>query len=211
MDSKDSDKKNWKTRFVRWARMYEGPFGSDDDKNGLSWAIINSVFLGVSLGVGAGVLFVAYRYRFLFGDSHIVKLAIFVAVWISFLTVSQVMTNQRFNHSRRQQNWLISVMKGNFERLEAVEHSILPQGTAPTDANMDASRWPWGRHHTEALGHLEAAACRFWKLYDPVDPSTAPTNNMVSDWLHEERRVSKDKAKAIASILRADGLATGPR
>lgn len=78
-------------------------------------------------------------------------------------------------------------------------------GTAP------ASRWPWGDHHTKALGHLEAAALRFWVNYDPTDPSTAPTNGQVSEWLRKERKVSKTLGEAMASILRLDGLKTGPR
>lgn len=80
-----------------------------------------------------------------------------------------------------------------------------------TDPIQKTSHWPWGVHHTEYLGHLDAAARKWWTLYDPSDPTTAPTNDMVADWLMTERRVSKDKARAMASILRADGLPTGPR
>lgn len=72
-------------------------------------------------------------------------------------------------------------------------------------------RWPWGSHHTEMLGHVEAAARKWWANYDPTSPDTAPTNDMVAEWLCDVQGVSKDKAKAIASILRADGLRTGPR
>lgn len=79
------------------------------------------------------------------------------------------------------------------------------------DPSVVANRWPWGSHHTEMLGHVEAAATKWWANYDPTSPDTAPTNDMVSEWLCNERDVSKDKAKAIASILRADGLRTGPR
>lgn len=75
----------------------------------------------------------------------------------------------------------------------------------------DSKRWPWGSHHTELLGHLEAAAQRFWTSYDPNNRFTANTNTTVSEWLQEERKVSASMAKAIASILRADGLPTGPR
>lgn len=74
-----------------------------------------------------------------------------------------------------------------------------------------ASNWPWGSHHTEALGHLEAAALRWWKLYDPAESDTAPTNKQVSEWLQKERGLSQKMADSIASILRPDGLATGPR
>jgi hypothetical protein len=75
-----------------------------------------------------------------------------------------------------------------------------------------AARWPWGNHHTELLGHLEAAARRYWgENYDPSDASTAPINATVSEWLQTERKVSKTMADSIASLLRPDGLPTGPR
>lgn len=73
------------------------------------------------------------------------------------------------------------------------------------------SRWPWGTHTTIALGHVEAAARRYWMNYDPSDETSAPTNTTVSDWLQKERKVSKAMADSIASILRVDGLKTGPR
>ena len=72
-------------------------------------------------------------------------------------------------------------------------------------------RWPWGRHHTEALGHLEAAAKRWWVNHDPGDIDTAPRNAEVIEWLVNERRTSRAMATSIASILRLDGLPTGPR
>lgn len=99
------------------------------------------------------------------------------------------------------------------ERLEwTINRLSVMEGLQPNaKASDNADRWPWGSHHTDALGHLEAAASRFWKLYDPTDQSTAPTNEMVAEWLRGERSVSKEKAYAIASILRADGLKTGPR
>lgn len=72
-------------------------------------------------------------------------------------------------------------------------------------------RWPWGEHHTEALGHLDAAAKRFWVNVDPTDNTTAPTNKEVSEWLQSDRGVSRSMADAMASILRPDDLPTGPR
>lgn len=74
-----------------------------------------------------------------------------------------------------------------------------------------SGHWLWGDHHTENLGHLEAAAKRFWINYDPDDISTAPTNKEISDWLIESRAVSGKLAENIASILRPEGLRTGPR
>lgn len=100
----------------------------------------------------------------------------------------------------RNMYWLLSVVKSEKSLQEKVEVQA-----------ENKNRWPWGSHHTEMLGHLEAAAQTFWVRYDPADPSTAPTNEMVSRWLRDERGVSREKANAIASILRVDGLRTGPR
>lgn len=78
--------------------------------------------------------------------------------------------------------------------------------------NLDKNgKWPWGDHNTQDLEHLAAAAKKFWSYFDPSDPSTAPTNNDVRDWLHKERGVPKERAYYMASILRADGLPDGPR
>lgn len=71
--------------------------------------------------------------------------------------------------------------------------------------------WPWGDHSTKALEHLEAAAKRFWTGYDPTDPATAKTNQVIVNWLIEERNVTGKMAESIATLLRADGLRTGPR
>lgn len=69
---------------------------------------------------------------------------------------------------------------------------------------------PWGKHDTALLQHLAAAAEKFWKNYDPSDNTTAPTNAQIIDWL-VERHVTKRTAEVMATILRADGLPTGPR
>ena len=76
---------------------------------------------------------------------------------------------------------------------------------------MANSRWPWGSHHTELLGHLDAAARKWWVKYDPTDATTAPTNKDVSEWLVNDRNVSQKMAESIATLLRLDGLPTGPR
>lgn len=76
----------------------------------------------------------------------------------------------------------------------------------PRQANM----WPWGKHDTELLQKLAAAAKNFWTNYDPSDPSTAPTNQHVIDWL-KQQNVAQRNAEIMATILRADGLPTGPR
>ncbi len=92
----------------------------------------------------------------------------------------------------------------------------VPDGTAigsvqlnsTIDAN--AARWPWGRHTTQLLDHLAAAAERFWVNYDPSDATTAPTNSQVITWL-KSQGVAERTAEVMATILRIDGLPTGPR
>jgi hypothetical protein len=77
--------------------------------------------------------------------------------------------------------------------------------------SKQSGHWPWGNYHTELLGHLEAAATRYWVNFDPNDETTAPISKDVAQWLVTERRLSKTTAYSIASILRKDGLRTGPR
>lgn len=87
-----------------------------------------------------------------------------------------------------------------------------PQQDAPQpDAKAPGGRWPWGVHHTENLGHLEAAGLRHWQWFDPSDHTTAPTNETVIGWLKSEHKVSDNLARAMATILRADKLPHGPR
>lgn len=72
------------------------------------------------------------------------------------------------------------------------------------------AKWPWGNHETKLLQKLAAAADRFWKLYDPTDNTTAPTNQQVIEWL-KQQGVAERTAEIMAQILRPDGLPTGPR
>jgi len=81
---------------------------------------------------------------------------------------------------------------------------------APAEPDFDRLDWPWGRHSTELLRKLAEAADRFWRNYDPDDPSTAPTNQQVIDWL-TNGGVAIRTAEVMGTILRADGLSTGPR
>jgi hypothetical protein len=109
--------------------------------------------------------------------------------------------NQEFTR-KAIARWLVAIgmdSKYQFDRLRS------------PDTDRRKGRWPWGDHHTKLLGHLEAAAMRYWVNFDPADPKTANTNETVSEWLCRERKVSRTMADAIASILRADGLPTGPR
>ncbi|SCY31164.1 hypothetical protein [Nitrosospira sp. Nsp13] len=83
-------------------------------------------------------------------------------------------------------------------------------GKEPISTDIRADRWPWGNHETELLKKMALAANKFWKLYDPSDPATAPTNDQVESFLKEEG-VSSRTAQIMATILRADGLPSGPR
>ncbi len=73
-----------------------------------------------------------------------------------------------------------------------------------------AASWPWGSHDTILLRKLAAAAERFWVNYDPTDATTAPTNAQVIAWLRSQG-VAERTAEVMATILRIDGLPTGPR
>lgn len=118
----------------------------------------------------------------------------------------------RIQRSEKIQDWLVDTMNWNIERLKADDLERESENNVNVEKKVVAdARWPWGKHHTETLGHLEAAAKKWWVLYDASDITTAPTNDMVSQWLQDKRGVSREKAKAIASMLRPDGLPTGPR
>lgn len=103
------------------------------------------------------------------------------------------------------------------EELARMQQEVRAQ---PSSASPEVERrsggdrrkgWPWGMHETERLRHLAAAAARFWVNFDPADSTTAPTNEDVSAWLQRECGQTKRAADAMATILRADGLPTGPR
>lgn len=96
------------------------------------------------------------------------------------------------------------------ELLEASNRVEISRKESSGDQQVAHDKWPWGNYETENLRRLSAAAQKFWKLYDPSDPSTAPTNKDVGEWLRAQG-VSNRIADAMATILRADGLPTGPR
>jgi len=84
-------------------------------------------------------------------------------------------------------------------------HNI-PNRTGP----QPLTKWPWGDYETELLCKMATAAKEWWSTYDPAAPGTAPTNQEVKDWLVGQG-VSDRVAESMATILRADGLQTGPR
>lgn len=72
-----------------------------------------------------------------------------------------------------------------------------------------STRWP--NHNTQLLTALRLAALKFWERFDPEDRETAPTNDEVANWLRSNHKVSASTANSMATILRADGLPSGPR
>lgn len=80
----------------------------------------------------------------------------------------------------------------------------------PPEMNLQVTGWPWGRYETDLLKKMARAIDLFWKNYDSTDPTSAPTNQQVIAWLVKQK-VAKRTAEIMATILRADGLPTGPR
>lgn len=85
---------------------------------------------------------------------------------------------------------------------------LLKSGGCVSDSR---ARWPWGAYETKRLRALAEAAKKFWVLYDPSDKTSAPKSEDVSRWLQDVHGESSRVADVMASILRADGLPTGPR
>jgi hypothetical protein len=98
------------------------------------------------------------------------------------------------------------ISQADFRRL-AEMFGVRLESDAPIQKNAG---WPWGNYETSLLRALAEAAEKFWILYDPTDPATAPLKEQVVEWL-QGRGISENVAKVMASILRADELRTGPR
>jgi hypothetical protein len=98
---------------------------------------------------------------------------------------AQNFNEQRFS-ARVLGNWVASSgLKSAFSFVgEANQGSVseslqTPSGT-PQDHEVAIS---FGRHRTHLLALLADVSERYWSRYDPADPSTAPTNEMVIEWL----------------------------
>jgi len=111
---------------------------------------------------------------------------------------------------------LVKAANGQIDREEVVRY--LKDQNLRTDYQFDLTQpssmtgWPWGSHHTVLLGYLDAAARKFWSEYDPANAkTTAPKNQTVISWLVDEKNLSTTVATSMATILRADGLKTGPK
>jgi hypothetical protein len=94
-------------------------------------------------------------------------------------------------------------------RTALLNHLGLPD-VAGDNQRPSSCRWPWGDRETVLLQHLAEAAAKWWTNFDPGDNTTAPTNEQVSAWL-QSRGVAKSMSDKMATILRADGLPSGPR
>jgi hypothetical protein len=73
-----------------------------------------------------------------------------------------------------------------------------------------------GSNITKKLKILHEANIKFWNYYDPEDPSTAPTNAQVVEWVIDQKdetgaKISKHLANSMATILRDPSLPSGPR
>lgn len=96
-------------------------------------------------------------------------------------------------------------MRERFGRLigQAGARDSLPIASAYASFESHAGRAPY-------LAHLISACHQFWSTYDPEDPTTAPTNAEVQDWLSAQG-VAERVAEVMAQILRPEGLPSGPR
>ncbi len=137
------------------------------------------------------------RVTFLFTSIMIIILMVFF-----YVNLQRRIINERFE-------WTVGVINHLSERIENIKNNNCVEENH--EQSSISYKWPWGNHNTKDLEHLAAAAERFWKLYDPSDFTTAPTNKVVAEWLVTTRGVARDRANYMASILRADGLPDGPR
>lgn len=95
-------------------------------------------------------------------------------------------------------------LRDNFKHLKSEVEFLKAELT-----KVSGSRWPWGNYSTAYLDRLAEATKEFWCDYDPRD-AKPPTNDEVASWL-TGRGVTENIAKAMATILRPNDLATGRR
>jgi hypothetical protein len=88
--------------------------------------------------------------------------------------------------------------------------AMLKRYAKASPAPRAANGWPWGQFNTKLLEDLAAAAKEFWATWDG-EQGTAPKTDAVVKWLMDKRGLSQNIASAIATILRADSLPSGPR
>lgn len=171
------------------------------------WALI-SLPVAAIVYIGRWAFFVNAMVQETWG--HETKILFGVIGILFIFTPILFLKGWYFEGRQRKSEKVINLALSHIERLENELAEQYPSA-AMINKLPNSEHWPWGDHHTEQLGHLAAAARRFWKLYDPTDIGTAPMNRDVSKWLVTERKVSKTMADAMATMLRIDGLRTGPR
>lgn len=82
-------------------------------------------------------------------------------------------------------------------------------GGKPENPGQVGARWPL--HDTRMLTAMRQAAWKFWANFNPQETDTASTNATVVEWLKSQHGISTSTAECMATILRADGLKSGPR
>lgn len=157
----------------------------------------------------------------------------FVGVLEAAYLLAQQSIPERLSHSVNETDYppkvtamirLITERTGSVVRVPYKKRSRSPPSTSISNSELlelarelgitegqpSSGKWPWGDYETDLLRLLAAAAEKHWRLYDPNDASTAPKNATVVAWL-KDRGVADRNAQVMATILRADGLPTGPR
>lgn len=87
-------------------------------------------------------------------------------------------------------------------------NTLLPEGGRPP--SFDG--WPWGEYeNTNLRKFLVPAVAEFWEPASPKQPSGAPSNPQVAEWLQKECGATAAIAEKIASIIRADWAPGGRR
>lgn len=109
-------------------------------------------------------------------------------------------------------SWLIS--EGHAEYVQAIKAKTdlaVRELQIKASVQTPTTQWPWGSHSTLLLAVLSQTASRWWRNYTPTDPTTAPKQEDVIEWIAKEYSgsVSTSNAYAIAKILRPETLPKG--
>lgn len=110
--------------------------------------------------------------------------------------------NQTFSRNELRR-WLAAMELPSKYAFDPPKQITKPQG--------NEGKWPWGSYTTESLEQLAAAVQRFWVNYDPEQPDTAATSEKICEWFRSNYGLADSRAEVMASIIRADGLKTGPK
>jgi hypothetical protein len=128
----------------------------------------------------------------------------FTSTTLADQTVPEIPLN--FSLTVTKQSLVIA--RAERDRFEQEYRISAAAGKMPSQSEMLASTLR--SRQTKRVQWLLKANEKFWRLYDPSDPSTAPTNEQVVAYL-KEQGASQRLAQAMATILRAEDLPPGPR